>query len=105
MSIEYSRGLTEDGKTVGIYTTPIFGKAVYCHLFFRPKRASSSSSPGPSAWEQAHPGVSEGLKGRQFLFLDIAHQTVSHRTGILPSVFRQLGSPQEFKIGKCGVGD
>ena len=33
-----SHGLTEDGKTIGIYATPILDKAAYWYLFFRPKR-------------------------------------------------------------------
>ena len=49
--LDVSHGHPEDGKTIGIYTSPIFDQAASCHLLFRPKRASSSSSPGPSAWE------------------------------------------------------
>ena len=60
VSIEHSHGLVEDSKTVDIYTSPIFDQAASCHLLFRPKRASSSSSPGPSAWET---GASWSFRG------------------------------------------
>ena len=75
--VRQEHDLVEDSKIIGIYTTLVFDKAAYCHLFFRPKRAGCA---------------------------DIAHQTVHHSIGVFPSVFPQFDLRQEFEFGGCGVG-